>query len=445
MKSFDQFTDSTNIIFMVDHAGRAGNAFFQTIFDTHPQVISCPWMPYVYSYIIDEFDCDGIIDSSRALLFWSNSRYFSLLYSDLNDENIAFIKKMGGDPRSQVNRPLLRREFSNILLRKRVISRKDLILAVYYSFAMSINKDLDDIKYILCPDSISLKSETAITGFTGKIIDLVVSDFPEAKLIHLERDPRAGFASSTHQFINQYGNMYGLKRNNLFTILNNNLRCNHHWDSSFVFLFWLIYFKQTYRSICNKKNDYLHLFSTVKNEDLNLNFTNTMRDLSVSLDIAFISDWHDAFVPTMIGLPWKGTGAYNSNYQTATSGPLQNDPPHISSRVTGPNKYVTERWKSRLKRNEIRILEYIFREELLSFSYPLLTPAAKSSLSPKLLLAILLPFSGEFPSFEWIYAGFRISPKELSNRIFYILALPLLYLSGRLSFLKILIQSNILK
>lgn len=58
-------------------------------------------------------------------------------------------------------------------------------------------------------------------------------------------------------------------------------------------------------------------------------------------------DWDcDDYSPTMLGHPWKKTVAYSNRYPTMHTGPLQNDSDRISQKVTGPNLYVTERWKN---------------------------------------------------------------------------------------------------
>ena len=49
---YEDFSKKVNLMLLIDHAGRAGNVFFLTIFDNHPEVISCPWIHYIYSYII---------------------------------------------------------------------------------------------------------------------------------------------------------------------------------------------------------------------------------------------------------------------------------------------------------------------------------------------------------------------------------------------------------
>ena len=253
MSGFENFRKQVNLMLVIDHAGRAGNGFFQTIFDTHPDVIVCPWIHYVYSYIIQKFGDKETLNCNELLNFWPTTVYFSLIYGRLDESKADLITKMGGNPKACIDRLKVKSAFDQKLMNSKTISRHDFICLIFYSFAIGIQKDLNDIKFILCTDSISLKHETLQTGYSGKVIDAALLDFPEAKLIHLERDPRAGFASSNHQFINQLGNMYGLSYSNFWSRLKLIHKRQLNWDSFFVFGFWMLYFRETYQAMMLKK------------------------------------------------------------------------------------------------------------------------------------------------------------------------------------------------
>ena len=119
---------------------------------------------------------------------------------------------MGSDPAARIDRHAVRRAFHGVLKGKRIITRRELILATYFAYLTGLGRDPARARYILLSDSISLRTESVFGGYSGKILDLAKADFPEAVFIHLVRDPRAGFASTNHQFINQLGNMYGASR-----------------------------------------------------------------------------------------------------------------------------------------------------------------------------------------------------------------------------------------
>lgn len=445
LAEFQSFKDRVNIIFVVDHAGRSGNVFFQTIFDQHPGIIACPVMNYLYSYMLTQLGEHDFFESKVAGNVCSQNTYFSTVYSDLTEGVRSSIRRFGGDPDAPLDRERVRHAFDGLLSNKNQISRKELLLSMYFSLAKGLGRDVGGIKYIMCPDSISLRYETAIDGFSGKIIDFVLQDFPNAKLIHLVRDPRAGLASSVHQFINQLGNIYGLKLGNFWNRFLRLARRDFDWDSVFVFGFWLIYFRQTYEAIMRKREQYPNHFMTVRNEDLNLKFRETMCHLAKTLDFQMLETWSNGFQPTLLGLPWGGVGAYNNNTQKNQQGPLANDSDDVSRRATGPNEYVTKRWRTRMKAHEIEIVERLLASEMKVFGYEPVNPVLCGSASHPLWVLFALPLSGELPSLSWILGGRHQSVMEVCHRLFYSLVFPIFFVASRLSFLSFMKQGRVFK
>lgn len=433
----DQFLDfknKVNVLLVIDHAGRAGNGFFQTIFDQHPQVIACPWMHYVYSYLISRFNEVEIYDAREIWEFWRTSRYFSLLYSSIDDDQKAFVKRFGGNPEASIDRNVVRTVFDELLLPHQTVTRRELIAAIFFSYSKGLGRDVGEIKYMVCPDSISLRAEGIDLGFSGKLVDIVMSDFPRARFVHLERDPRAGFASTNHQFVNQSGNMYGVRPGNYLVSIVNLLRGRFDWEGPFIFGFLVVYFKKTFEAINRKRAQYKDQLITVRNEDLNLDFVNTMRSLVEILGVRYLDAWTPEFEPTMLGLPWTGTGAYNSQYQTSVHGPLKNDPDKVARAVSGPNAYVTQRWRSRLSKNEIFILERALGDELRNFSYEKIFQNRILLSNWTLFVNLFLPLRGEIPRISWILYGLNIGLLEFLSRVLFFVIFPVFYFLSRISF-----------
>lgn len=432
--TFDEFTDRVNLIQVLDHAGRSGNGFFQTIFDEHPEVITCPWIHYVYSYILTIMGDSEWLDSRIVLQRWRAQQYFRLIHDEPDDAARTFIRKIGGDPDVELDRELVRQVFRDVVLKRPRIHRRDLVIATYYAYARGLGRDVNSIRYILTSDSISLRSESVSSGFSGKVVDNAVNDFPKAILIHLIRDPRAGFASTNHQFINQLGNMYGLHYGNTLVRLKRLFRLDYDWDSVFVFGFWLMYFRRTFEAMMRKREEYAGNFIQIRNEDLNLDFVNTMKSLSDLLQIEFLQEWQkgDEFQPTMVGRIWRGTGAYNSQYSRANL--LPNDQKNISRSNAGPNRYVTERWKSRLSRREVALIETFLLPEFVNLGYPL--QIVRSDRSTRQWLPYLMgSLNGEIPSWRWIKDGRNEGGiAVMFDRVWYVLLLPFFYFFSRLSF-----------
>lgn len=438
MVGFSDFRTNTNLLLVIDHA-RAGNMFFSTIFDQHSEVLCCPWLHYLYSYIQDRFAEKIELDSKEALSYLRTTPYFSLLYDEETEIANASIRRIGGNPDVDLNRKLFRESLAGIVLKNPTVSRKDLILAIYFSYAIGMGRNIQDITYILCPDCVSLRSESAMTGFSGVIIDNAFNDFPKAKAVHLVRDPRANLASLNHEFVNSLGNMYGLHLGNFWNRVNCLLRndFDHHRNTPFVFGYWLIYVRQTFETISLKKETYSENFVTVKNEDLNLNFTLTMKALCKNLGVDWDGNWDENFEPTMLNRLWTGTGAYNNQYQKNVNGLLKNDQDSVSQQITGPNEYVTKRWRSRLSPNEVFIIEGLLFSEMQEFGYECISYRADRYGIDHVLRRLWKPLRGEIPSIRWTIEGLKLGVKELCNRVFLLLAFPPIYLLSRISFLKV--------
>lgn len=425
-----------NIAAVLDYSGRGGNAFFLTIFDQHPEVLCCPLMHYTYSYLVTEFGDQAEVEAQVAKTFLKEKSYFRLLYDESSEQTRDLIYRIGLDPElgmTVVNRQLLHELFEQYFVNRDLVTRKELALLPFLLYAAAIGRDLSKVKYVLVSDALSLRTENVTASFSGRVIDVLLLDFPKAKLIDIVRDPRATFASPRHQYVNAFGNMYALKIGNFLSRMGSLITRNIRQENSCVYLFWLMYIMQAYRTLNLKKLQYKEFFFTVKNEDLNLNFVQTLDKIVDYLKVNFLENWKaEPFQPTILGYPWKGSGAYNNRYQPNAFGPLDNDSDEVASKSIGPNKYVTERWKSRLTRREIELTERLFYDQLSDFKYESFYDSRKRSDLLCLIRTCLLPFQGEFPTFAWIKNGLKISRKELIERLYYTITFFPFYIMSRL-------------
>jgi hypothetical protein len=429
-ENFQTLNNRLNLIFVFDHVGRSGNGFVLGIFDQHPQVATSHWVHYVYSYLITEFGDDPELDSERACEFIMRNSYFRYVFSDLDDEIAAHIYKAGGDPDTQYDRRLCRDVFRAIVLAAPVISRRDLVAAAYYATLAGMGRDTAELRYIMVADSVSLRTEHVLQGFSGKVMQAALHDFPQMKAVSLVRDPRAMFASNRHQFVNVLGNMYAVTPASACRRLRELWRCDFRMYST-VWPFWLTYGAATTRCIYRLRRQYGAYFRVLRNEDLNLHFVPTMERVAGWLGIDMLPQWHAAsYVPTSMGMPWKGTGAYNSRYQPRTNGMLANDPQHVAEGSAGPNSHVTTRWRSKLAPHEIRLLELLFAEELEELGYD---SACGKAARLSVRSCLLRPFRGELPSASWIVRGLRESLAEGGRRLFYAVVFPVYYAVARVA------------
>ena len=441
-EAFQSFARRVNLVVAIDHSGRAGNGFFQAIFDQHPEILTCPWMHYVYSYIETEFGDLPILDSARASAFLTTRAYFRYVYLDVDDRRSKEITKFGGDPAAPIDREVIRRVFQEVVASSATISRRDAVVAMYFAFAIGCGRATEAIKYILVTDAISLRTEHASSAFSGNVIDRIMYDFPDARLVQLVRDPRASFASTNHQYVNSAGNMYGLHWGNYWSSVKLLLEGRFDWERVFVFGFLLLYFRQAFLAVERKASQYHLHFRRLRNEDLNLDFITTMRALCDWLGVAALSAWSSAtYVPTMLGRQWKGTGAYNSTYQTNTFGPLSNDPDKIALQVTGPNEYVTRRWRKRLAPNEIYLIEWVLHEEIRRYGYDYME--LRSDNADDLTRRLSAPMRGELPTLRWILSGRHLGWRELADRVFFTVSFIPFYIGVRIQLMRLISRSGV--
>ena len=433
-----------NLAAVIDSSGRGGNLFFLTLFDQHPDVACCPLVQYSYSYVLAEFGDDVNIDASKAHAFLCARSYFRLLYNEPSGSNAILFERMGGVPSAALDRERLRRLIDAYFADRVTITRRELIVVPLVAYAMVRGVSPERLRYVLIGDAISRRSESVSDGFSGAIIDRIVDDFPEARIFRLVRDPRATFASPRHQFVNSLGNMYAIRPGNYLSRLMTLVGGVLTPDNGCVYLYWLLYLRQAENAVLRKEKQYPERFKVVKNEDLNLNFVEAMRMIGAWLEIQPLRAWDSPeFVPTVIGVPWEGAGAYNSRYQRATSGLLPNDPEEVSKKVTGPNEYVTRRWRARLNRREIGLIEYLFARELRVYGYEFITNNNDRPAIAAILSNLWGPFEGELPTIVWLRRGFSESIGEGLTRVFYAIFFPPFYVISRLKLIQYRIQGSI--
>lgn len=421
-----------NLIASFDVSGRGGNIFFLSIFDRHPAVAGCALVQYTYSYIDAQFGQSRSIDASEAHRFVTQKAYSRLLYNEPEGAIADMIARLGGSPNTAFDRAAFRAMIDDFFRSRQTVSRRELVAIPMLAYAAALGRNLDLIRYVIVGDAVSTRKENAVTGFSADIVEWVLADFPDAKLVRLIRDPRATFASPRHQFVNSFGNMYALEPGNYFSRLRDLLALKLTSENGTVYLYWLLYIKQAEIATRRKLRKHPRNFITAINEQLNTNFPAAMSDLAGWLGIAFEPDWSsNDFAPTVMDAPWLGTGAYNSRYQKAVHGLLSNDPDDVAARVTGPNEYVTRRWRTRLSRREIELIEHLFREEMAEYGYDILHDRPGISDLESLLRTSLLPFVGEMPTMRWLRTGWSLGLKEFWRRLFYTLTFPPFYVSSR--------------
>jgi hypothetical protein len=420
-----RFIDRVNHIALIDHGGRAGSNFVQCLFDSHPTVLSAPLVHYPYSYWLRFIGDRDRLPAAEAADFIIRRSYFRFVYPDAVGPVADMVSKIGGDPDDALNRPRFRAILDAALAARPEWTRRELFAVAYGAYGLAMGRDIDRVRYILTNDAVSLNHERMIDGFAGRPLDLMRADFPDGIFLALLRDPRAQFASTRHQMVNELGNNYGLRPGGVLAALARLWRDDISMDDGPAHL-TLCYQVSAARALLRKWRENPSNWLFLRNEDVNTDFLPTMTALCARLGVEIDPAWRNPdYDPTMQGAIWASTGAYSSRYQKVENGPLKNDAPEVVKSTARPNRYVTERWKKRMGRGEIALLDSLFAEEMAIFGYD--SPGGADSG----LTALCRPFSGEAPGPGWVEAGFRAGPVEGLTRLFYYLPLPLFYLLSR--------------
>lgn len=429
MEALHRFQERVNLILLLDHGGRAGSNFFQCLFDRHEELIAAPLVHYVYSYWQRYFGERQTILAAEAHTFIATQSYARLLYQEPEGICAEIIEKIGGSRSAPFDRVRFRQLIADSLKEAPEISRRNLVTLLYGAYAICRGFAVDKARYIMINDAVSTKGENMLEGFKVTVVDQALTDFPQARILALTRDPRAQYASTRHQMVNELGNNYNLHPQTWWDSLRDLWMKKISLDTGPAHL-CLLYQVATYRDLLRKWQERKDAWLFLRNEDFNTNFVATMKTFCATIGIAPDPEWlelGDAYTARMMGLPWAGTGAYSDRYQKITDGPLANE--EARKVAVGPSKYVTERWKDRLPAHEQALLERYFRHELATLGYPFLQEE-RWKRGVGYILSSLRPWSGEWAGWSWLKKS--KTAKDAAGRIAYLLFSPPYYLLARL-------------
>ncbi|MCK6418569.1 MAG: hypothetical protein L6Q57_06495 [Alphaproteobacteria bacterium] len=430
-QQLEAFIQRVNLVLILDHGGRAGSNFFQCLFDAHQELLICPLVHYLYSYWRSSFGELSVVEGRKAHEFIAHTSYFRLLYQNPEAGVGNLIYKIGGDPHAPFDRARFRSLIDHFLLHTRMMSRKEIILKSYAAYAVCRGFDLSKVKYIGVNDAVSERNENIFSGYSLKLLDTAATDFPDVFVLALLRDPRAQYASTRHQMVNELGNNYGLNSCNYFRVLHQILFNKIDLDNGpahLCFLYQIAAFRALIKKWQQANSQKLsrQQWHFLKNEDFNLDFVLTMLSVCQALRISPDPEWiekGDDYKAKMMGVPWHGTGAYNSRYQSVVDGPLKNDAQEAIQKALGPSRYVTQRWKDKLSFFEKFSLEIFFLEEITILGYERIFNNSKFK-NLQLLMYQLWPWSGEVPSSSWVLEG-KSNNERIKRASYYIVLWPL--------------------
>ena len=446
LNEIENVAGQINLIGLMDHGGRAGSNFFQCLFDRHSEVVSCPLVHYVYSYWIDMFRDRSEITRDEAIEFVESRSYFRYVYNSPDNENAAYIKKIGGGDKIAFDFDRYHDLVDGYLDSMQIFSRREFLSVLYVIYAYVFGKKLSQVKYFLLNDAVSIRGEDMFYGFSAKTIDLMRDDYPESWIVLLVRDPRAQFASTRHQLVNEYGNNYAVSFTTGLNRLAGLFFDRISMDNGPAHLISYMYQCASAKAALGRCTNEDKRTVILRNEDINLNFFPTMQSFANKLNFHIDPEWENtSYIPSMLGVPWEGTGAYSDRYQTCTNGPLRNDTSEQVVKAIGPNRHVTERWKERMPPREIELSERLFRDELKWLGYTIYYDDESKNDFSTLMRTAWYPASGELPSVGWIMNGCREGVPVFLNRLFYAVLFPLFYVLCRVKLFRYVLSDKFFK
>ncbi|MCA9394936.1 MAG: sulfotransferase [Candidatus Omnitrophica bacterium] len=330
--------EGPKIIFLVC-AGRTGSSFLHTLLDSHPEVLMLP-MELSFYRMWDRLGCDQVKDAEEMVRRWTEQSKLAKLA-----DNVNYGIDGSTNAYTSCDFPIFRDRFL-CLLRETSLSRRDVFYAIHRAYADATGGDLSRYQVII--------------EFSAIYIDIgrAVEDFREPRFIQVVRDHRATYASIKQHFLNTRRGLFNLRgktleqKLSLIRIFNNFIRTINKLRAGFAAL---------------PADHVLY----VKQEDLHLNLEPTMREVAGWLQIAYEPCLLHS---TLAGHPWQGNSAFGKA-------------------VAGATPEVTRRWMTTLSPQEIRVIEYVFGDDMERFGYAY--SAARRPSRWQVTCGGLIPFRGE--------------------------------------------------
>lgn len=335
--TFDEFvsrveSNQTGIAFQLV-IGRGGSLFLHSLLDNHPEILAYPGMLNFYESMAQRIEAGGDSKTviAEELTFWNE---IMLPY------NITH--QLGADKNTVINIDAKQVAEETIKTAgSRIPERKYLFLALNYSLALFLKKDLDAVRLIYCQEHTSYPSE--------KIFSAALNDFPRAKFLCMVRDPRANYLSIKGWEEKRY---------------HMNVKA---WEvqkyQPGLFADLCIYW---YASMLKLAEKYSSNFYFIRLEDVQSARTAYLQMLAKLLGIRYSDTMQET---TFSGATWHGDNFAPKQQGFRTS--------------ANPSK-----WKSELSGMKQEIIDVILQKEIQALGYP----SAEKGFFHKLTAWILFPF-----------------------------------------------------
>lgn len=360
MNDFDKLLDIPMVTLVT--TGRTGTDFLQSSFDSHPQILTFNGSLFFHSF----WNKSICINNSKGKIVLDDLIYeFIGFHIEKLKSRYDFLERKDelGDASDQFVDIDLDQFKKNIkiFLEGKIINSKSFLIAIYASYGMLVGQNIKDIKVVL----------HHIHHFDK--LNSFISDFPNAKIICMTRDPRANFVSCVE----------------------NHRKYNINTDHNSFLYFNIIRILNDSTPLHKYPNEYL----TVKLEDLGNK--KIISKLCNWLGINYHSSLEKS---TWAGLQWKGdrVSITKNNVNGFSEKMLQNN------------------WQTKLSFLDKYVLNYLMFNRIKHYSY--------SSKQITILDLIIIPFVILKPlSYELRFLSFKYLFKNLKKRNFRLIAANVFY------------------
>ncbi len=295
-----------NLIFICGHR-KCGTTMFSDLFNGHPKLSVFPtdlsiFYGYYPVYTDGKFSIEEQLERLENVIFLNLKRVFKK--EILNLEDI-------------VNQALMKEYFYEKIDKTRLSEINHILEIMLKAFHVSINHDINDYDWLVL-------KETSLEIYAIELNKF----YPNAKFLHLIRDPRDNYASLKSGSDKHYKLFGEDEKHSLFSMIN-----RYHLGFKII---------KSNIDVIGKEN-----YKVVKYEDLCNNTESVMANISTFLGIEY-SDI--LLTPTILGKETKGNNYEGENFNTV-------------------NAFNVDRWKERINDDEAKIIEFHFQEFMNQFHY----------------------------------------------------------------------------
>ena len=295
-------------------SGPAGSMFFQSLFDSSPQILMVPTVFKAY----------------RLFNETKNMSADDMAYFIINQSKLKYIfqkKKtstLGDFSNFKISRNIFKNEFGKYWGRG-IRNEKRFLESVHYAFMMATGKIIYDFNTIF------------VHIHSGQEIPKLLNDYPDAKWLLIVRNPIAMFYSTYVGFKTYSARIFGYDYCWMKALLILSIRPGN-CSSNITILEKL------------RKDRYF----IIKNEELHSNLEGVIKDITMKIGIKF----NDSLLrSTMGGVPYVSTSVLNRDIRGASK------------------KLLEPKHKNELSEMDILFLETYYKKELEKYKYSFETSA----------------------------------------------------------------------